>query len=72
MIRDQELDQLPAAYAAALRLRAAGADDAGIAARLGLPPEAVPLLLTIAEAKLARLTENPDPSLPRHQSDPST
>lgn len=57
MSRDQELNQLPAAYAAALRLRAAGVDHAGIATRLEMPSEAVPLLLAIAEAKLARLVE---------------
>lgn len=57
MTRDQALRLLPAAYAAALELRAAGFDDAGIAARLELPSEAVPLLLAIADAKLARLTD---------------
>lgn len=55
MNRDEALALLPAAYATALRLRHAGADHAAIAARLDLPVEAVPILLNIADAKLARL-----------------
>lgn len=55
MNRDQALALLPAAYATALRLRGTGADHAAIATRLDLPVEAVPALLTIADAKLAAL-----------------
>lgn len=46
---------LPAVYAQALRLRAAGMDHAAIAGRLEVPEDAVANLLRLAEAKLARL-----------------
>lgn len=55
MKRDEVLDYLPETYAVVLRLREAGLDDAAIAARLGLEPEAVRPLLQIAAAKLAAL-----------------
>jgi hypothetical protein len=42
-------------HAAALRMAATGADDAAIAAGLGIPVEAVPGVLEVAAAKLARL-----------------
>lgn len=47
------LDDLPEAYATALRLRDAGCSDEVIAARLAIEPEAVAPLLRIAVAKLA-------------------
>ena len=49
------LDALPETYAALLRLSKAGLDDATIAARLDLEPEAVRPLLEIAAAKLVAL-----------------
>ncbi|MFL6205190.1 MAG: hypothetical protein ACJ739_07535 [Acidimicrobiales bacterium] len=49
-----ELDGLPEAYGAALRLREAGCTDEMIADRLEIEPEAVAPLLRIAAAKLAR------------------
>jgi DNA-directed RNA polymerase specialized sigma24 family protein len=54
------LEQLPAAYAAALRLRADGASDQRIAEQLEIEVSAVPTLLAVATAKLrARLGEPP-------------
>jgi hypothetical protein len=44
-------DRLPEAYATALRLQDEGHDDKTIAARLGLAPTAIGLLLRVAEAK---------------------
>jgi DNA-directed RNA polymerase specialized sigma24 family protein len=49
-----ELDDLPEAYATALRLRDLGCSDEMIADRLGIEPEAVAPLLRIAVAKLTR------------------
>jgi hypothetical protein len=49
------LARLPEAYAAALRLRGQGLDEATIAAQLELEPQAVGPLLRLAEAKLAAL-----------------
>lgn len=46
---------LPEAYARALALRDEGCDAMVIARELQMPIESVPLLLRIAEAKLARL-----------------
>jgi len=60
MDRDRALAELPLAYAVALRLRAAGADDRAIAAALGIDPVGVPSLLEVAEAKLsAELARDP-------------
>jgi len=53
------LDDLPEAYATALRLREAGCSDEMIADRLDIEPEAVAPLLRIAVAKLT------------HRSDPT-
>jgi hypothetical protein len=53
--REQALEQLPETHAAALRLRSRGLDDDAIAAALTLEPEAVALLLQVADAKLAAL-----------------
>jgi len=62
MDRDRALAELPLAYAVALRLRAAGADDQDIATALGIDPAGVPALLEVAEAKLsAELARDPGP-----------
>jgi DNA-directed RNA polymerase specialized sigma24 family protein len=55
MDRTQAMAKLPEAYSTALRLRDAGVDDAGIAERLGTPPDAVGPLLRLAVAKLDRI-----------------
>jgi hypothetical protein len=55
-------NRLPETYSRALRLRRDGADEAAIAAQLGIQPQAVGALLRIAEAKLATLEAAPDPS----------
>jgi DNA-directed RNA polymerase specialized sigma24 family protein len=57
MDEESTLARLPEGYAAALRLRRQGLDDAAIAERLGLEREAVGPLLQVAEAKLAALRE---------------
>lgn len=49
------LDQLPEAYARALRLRAAGLCHDEIAERLGVHPEAVNTVLRLGEDKLRAL-----------------
>jgi hypothetical protein len=53
--REQALEQLPAAYAIAIRLRDSGAPEDVIARGLGTEPEAVATLLDIADRKLAAL-----------------
>lgn len=55
MDREQALDRLPAAYAAALRLNDEGASHAAIARALDVAPEAVPRLLEIGASKLDAL-----------------
>jgi hypothetical protein len=55
------LEELPEVHAAAIRLDRAGTDAAGIAADLGIEPEAVAPLLRVAEAKLASLLAAPAP-----------
>ncbi|HEY1369798.1 MAG TPA: sigma factor-like helix-turn-helix DNA-binding protein [Gaiellaceae bacterium] len=54
------LARLPEVYAAALRLRDAGADEQEIARELGMEPEAVEPLLRVAVAKLDALMEQED------------
>ncbi len=49
---EEALARLPVALAAALRLRRAGADDVLIAQALGIDPEGVETLISLAEAKL--------------------
>lgn len=49
------VDQLPALYASALRLRDAGLPDNDIAERIGVHPEAMDAVFRLAEAKLALL-----------------
>ncbi|HEX3827205.1 MAG TPA: hypothetical protein VHV82_08030 [Sporichthyaceae bacterium] len=48
-------NELSENYTLALKLHHDGVDTAGIAARLGIEPEAVPPLLRLAEAKLDRI-----------------
>jgi len=55
MDRDRALDLLSPAYAVALRLADAGADEAMIAAGTGVDPASVPALLELARAKLDEL-----------------
>lgn len=49
------IDQLPVLYAIALRLRAAGIPDDEIAERIGIHPEAVGVVLRLADDKVRRL-----------------
>jgi DNA-directed RNA polymerase specialized sigma24 family protein len=49
------MSQLPAAYSLALRLREAGLPAVQIAECIGIEPEAVGPLLTLAQAKLAAI-----------------
>jgi hypothetical protein len=58
--RDEALEQLPAAYAIAIRLRDSGAPEETIAAALGSEPGAITALLDIADRKLAALVAQPD------------
>ena len=55
MEREAAIAELPTAHAVAIRLRDSGADDATLAAALGIDAEEVPHLVTIAEAKLEAL-----------------
>lgn len=59
MDRAMAMGQLPEAYARLLRLHEQGLTDPELAARLEVPVEAVGVLLRLAEAKLARLLEQP-------------
>jgi hypothetical protein len=61
MDRATALSQLPETYAEALRLRDAGLSDEAITSRLGVPAEAMSLLLGLAEAKLAHLMAADEP-----------
>jgi len=54
------LARLPEVYAAALRLRDAGADERSIAHELGMEREAVEPLLRVAVAKLDALMAQED------------
>jgi DNA-directed RNA polymerase specialized sigma24 family protein len=67
MDRTAAIDDLPEAYAAALRLRDAGLTDKAIAARLGIEVEAVDALLRVAVAKLAAILAANDPSAQARQ-----
>lgn len=49
------MEELPPMMAVALRLRAAGYDDAVIATAVGIPLEGVVSLVELAEAKFAHL-----------------
>jgi hypothetical protein len=57
MEADAAFDALPAAYALALRLHAAGHDAAAVAEAVDVPVDAVEALLWLGEAKLARLVD---------------
>ena len=57
MERADAASELPIAYQRALELAAEGRSPVEIADELGVEPEAVPALLTLAEAKLDRLLE---------------
>ena len=57
MDRQSAIERLPQTYATALVLRDRGFDDAAIAAALSLELEAIPVLLGVAEEKLAALTD---------------
>ncbi len=70
MDRQQALELLPEPHALALRLVEDGAEIAVIAKRLEIEPEAVPLLLRMAEGKLATLLNRWAPGL--HQEDEHT
>jgi len=61
--RTEALRGLPEAYALGLRLRDAGTPAREIADRLGVEPEALGPLLTVAERKLAAILdgENGEP-----------
>jgi DNA-directed RNA polymerase specialized sigma24 family protein len=68
MDRATALEQLPAAYATALRLNDAGESHAAIAKALDVPVQSVPRLLEIGASKLdavqrsASAARNPSPT----------
>lgn len=62
---EKALLRLPLAYATALRLRAAGADDALIARTLEIDLDELPLLMQLGEAKLRRARVHVDGAEPR-------
>ena len=64
MDRATALSRLPEAYAEALRLRNAGLSHAAISRRLGVPAEAMVLLLRLADAKLAHLMAGDEEEAP--------
>jgi hypothetical protein len=68
MDRAELLVHLPLAHAVALRLHAAGADDAEIAAALGIDRECVGPLLEIARAKAARIARSANGGQPAGSS----
>lgn len=53
---DEVLEALPDVYASVLVLLSEGADDELVSARLGVPREAVPVLIELAHRKAARVT----------------
>jgi len=58
MDRAEQLRRLPLAHAVAVRLNEAGADEALIAAALGIEIEGVAPLLVLANAKAARIARS--------------
>jgi hypothetical protein len=69
---ERALLRLPVAYATALRLRAAGADDGLIARTLEIELDQLPLLIHLGEAKLRRArvyVAGADPRRLRDQED---
>ncbi len=63
MDRDHLIDRLPEGLAIALRLDDAGQKHEVIATALGIPAQAVPVLLEVACGKLARLAAGEDAAL---------
>lgn len=61
-LRGDGLDRLPPRYAQALRMARAGRTPKEIAEELEVSIEALPALLTLAEAKLARASEDDTPA----------
>jgi len=59
MDRATALEQLPAAYATALRLNDEGASHAAISKALDVPLQAVPRLLEIGASKLDAVQRSP-------------
>ena len=59
MRREEAITRLPVTYRRALLLVASGFSHDAIAEQLGVEPHAVPSLISLAEAKLARLTDQP-------------
>ncbi|MFD3702031.1 hypothetical protein ACFWUP_02680 [Nocardia sp. NPDC058658] len=60
--RAAAIDLLPVPYALAIRLRDEGVDEATIAARVGIEPEAWGNFLAIAMAKLSAVECPEEPS----------
>lgn len=58
MDRAHAIELLPSTYALAIRLLDAEADPAAISERLHVNPEALPLLLFLADKKLANLMKD--------------
>lgn len=55
MDRDQAIAALPAPYGHVVRLLDHGTPAAAVAEQLGIDPEAAPVLVKVAEVKLAEL-----------------
>jgi hypothetical protein len=55
---DDLLGHLPRTYSLALRLRATGFSDDAVARRLDVDPVALPIVYSLAEAKLAALRQS--------------
>lgn len=53
---EELLRELPVVYATVLRLRAEGADDRLLAEMVNVSPDAIDLLVEVAERKLRRLS----------------
>jgi len=68
---DHRLERLPPVYAKFLMLRDEGLGDEAIANRLDMPVESLPLLARLAEAKLARLADEPPGPSPATNASPS-
>lgn len=64
MDRAEQLRHLPIALAVALRMSEAGADQALIAAALGIEPECVAPLIMLAKAKADRIARDADDEEP--------
>lgn len=72
MASDEQIGELPLAYAVALRLDRAGASPDLIATALGVEREAVPSVLELAQRKLAeRLAHDDAKRPPAHPEQPA-